>query len=91
MIVILHLGYPGQNLLKHFRKTQYKLTGSTNICIDSLSFPQWWFDGDMYLALQVVVQKADSAIHWIHVRVNFYIQWIGFPNIYLLDSDLSHE
>ena len=34
-----------------------------------------------------VVQKVDSAIHWIKIYpVN---NAIGFPNTYLLDSDLS--
>ena len=73
---------PGQNLLKHFRKIQYKQTGSTNTCIASLSFPPCWFDGDIY-TLQVAVQKMDCPIRWIHVHVNLYVHWIGFPNIYL--------
>ena len=40
------------------------------------------------LVLQIpVVQKEDSAIH----RINLYPvdSAIGFPNIYLLDSDIS--
>ena len=35
-----------------------------------------------------VVQKVDNAIHWIKISIQ-WIGAIGFPNTYLLDSDLS--
>ena len=34
-----------------------------------------------------VVQKVDSAIRWINLSP--VVNAIGFPNTYLLDSDLS--
>jgi len=42
-------------------------------------------NSERLLALAAVVQKVDSAIHWIHL----YPVAIGSPNTYALDSDLS--
>ena len=36
-----------------------------------------------------VVQKVDSAIHWINLYPVDSAIFIGFPNTYPLDSDLS--
>ena len=49
----------------------------------SLIYLRW-----IVIHLAPFIQKVDSAIHWI----NLYPlkSAIGFPNTYLLDSDLSN-
>ena len=47
------------------------------------------FDQKFHLNLAPVVQKLDSAIHWInHYPLD---NSIGFASVYPLDSDLSSE